>query len=199
MNYKVNKEDFSLTFTSDIKKKGIILKVSRKKCEEVHYYSLVFSKVFKIYKLINGAWALIDTSTIKHEKSPTFLEKGGFDLIYVMLCYPIEGKYLKLKFDELFFLQAFAYDLENSTRDLEVWLPPGKEFSFIDDKLVSYHEGWEYTCEMPRSLGFTVDDFISQPYKEISKTKELRIPISPLPFSSSKSNLPSLYNHLPVL
>lgn len=172
MMYRVNKGDFSLTFMAE--KEGIVLKVERKDCKEKHHFCLASNKV---YKTVNNKWKLIDTATINHNGNPNYLERYAFDLVQVSLYFPIENKHLKLEFDELFFLQALAYDLENSTRDLEKWLPPGKVFNLMGDKLVSYHEGWEYTCEMPRSKGLSVSDFLDKPYKEISKSNELRIPV----------------------
>lgn len=173
--YTVQKDDFVLTFKKE--KAGVVVALEREdrrkggKYKEKHIFSMVNED---IYKLRDNKWDLLDTDTLRHQRKPeNNKEKAAFNLIEVLKLYPIHNAYLKLEFDELFFLQALAYDLANDVPKLQKWLPIGNYFLLYDDELESFHEGWHYVYKMPRALGVPMSTFLDHPQKLIRSKEDV--------------------------
>ena len=149
--YKINKEDFQIVILK--LDSGFKITVSRNKHKR--YFSVVSGKVF-IYE---KDWILLDTSELSHVKKPKDdMEKGIFDLFKVVLLYPVDGKYLTLKYDESIFLSEITYDLyiEEDTKEIL----PVEEYTFKDCKLIYEHEGKEHFHLMPSSENLSEEEFI---------------------------------------
>lgn len=163
--YKVIKNNYILRFTKE--KKGLVLKISHKKVSENKYFSIV--PPGNVYMYIKNKWELLDTATLKHErKAENYIEKSSYDLIRIIQLFPLK-EILELSYDEIFFLQALAYDLFTGDRN---WLPIGTEYEFVKDKLISKDNGYTYTYEMPSCLGISLDDFLNKENNYIKKEKK---------------------------
>ena len=66
--------------------------------------------------------------------------------------FPIEGEYLKMRREEIYFLQALVYDLLIDPERLS-WLPIGVDYTFEGGYLRSIYNGWQYDYELPALLG----------------------------------------------
>ena len=145
MKYTVKKDGFVMEISKE--RENIILSVDYDMIKE--YYTLVKDMVFK---LIKGEWKMLNTKGLKYEKDLLKNEKGVLDLTQVISMFPIEGHYLVLNRDEIYFLQALIYDLLVHPQRL-TWLPIGTEYIFEGGYLKSIHNGWQYEYELPALLG----------------------------------------------
>ncbi len=174
--YKVIKDNYTLAFTKNTK--GLILKLSHKKSKDNKYFSIIApGNVF----IFNKDWELLDTSTLKHEKeSNNYIEKSSYDLIKVILLFPIVEP-LTLNYDEMFFLEALTYDLFMNCDNMSKWLPLGNEYVFSKGQLISKFEGQTYEYDMPSNLDISLEDFLNKENKFIKKRKNLKTVIKEIP------------------
>ncbi len=140
MKYIVRKGEFIIEITKE--KDSIIVAVDYDMIKE--YYTLVKNAVFK---LIGGKWKMLNTDSLKYEKELLKYEKGVLDLTQVITMYPVEGEYLKLRREEIYFLQALIYDLLIG-KNLD-WLPVGTDYTFENGHLKSVYDSYEYEYPFP--------------------------------------------------
>lgn len=177
--YKVIKDDYILRFTKETK--GLILKVSHKKINESKYFSIV--PPGNVYLYLKEKWELLDTSTLQHErKAENYIERSSYDLIKTILLFPL-AEVLTLTYDEIFFLQALAYDMFTENKS---WLPVGNEYELKDSKLISQVDGCTYTYDMPTALGISLHDFLNKENTYVKKDKKRFLDKIPLKIKEHK-------------
>lgn len=177
--YKVIKDNYILRFTKEIK--GLILKVSHKKASESKYFSIV--PPGNVYLYLKEKWELLDTSTLQHERTAeNYIERSSYDLIKTILLFPL-AEILTLSYDEIFFLQALAYDMFTENKS---WLPVGNEYQLKDSKLISSIDGCTYTYDMPTALGISLHEFLNKENTYVKKDKKRFLDKIPLKIKGNK-------------